>query len=339
MLAAADLPARIWPLPARKINGIGPKAGAKLEALGIRTIGELAAADPARLIEHFGKSYGAWLHEAAHGRDERPVVTFSEPRRSAAKPLSSAICIRVRDRDALCAIFTELCVRVAEDLAAQGLRRPHDRHQAALRRLPDRHARPHHRAADARMRDDTARGGRVPQAREPRAPACGCSACGSVRSRAAPMRRRLAPRKPTRHLWRAPGRSPDALHRAVQRRAPGAAGDRRCSGPVRSGPSILTEASGEKPRRGARQPCRAHQRGREGRRGQTSAARARLLLCCGEVFGCQRASLGEVNLPARAAGEHPVDQGRSRSLRARLASARSTRPTRLHSVTGKPAAL
>ena len=43
----------------RKINGIGPKAGAKLLALGIETIGQLAAASPAWLLEHFGKSYGA----------------------------------------------------------------------------------------------------------------------------------------------------------------------------------------------------------------------------------------------------------------------------------------
>ena len=70
-----DIASRIWPLPARKINGIGPKAAAKLEALGIRTIGELAHADPAWLVEHFGRHYGAWMHEAAHGRDDRPVVT------------------------------------------------------------------------------------------------------------------------------------------------------------------------------------------------------------------------------------------------------------------------
>jgi DNA polymerase-4 len=80
LLTEADLPGRIWPLPARRINGIGPKASARLEALGIRTIGELAAADPRWLVRQFGANYGAWLHEAAHGRDERPVVTFSEPK-------------------------------------------------------------------------------------------------------------------------------------------------------------------------------------------------------------------------------------------------------------------
>jgi len=80
LLRPADIPGRIWPLPARRVNGIGPKSSARLEALGIRTIGELAQADPAWLIEHFGSNYGAWLHNAAHGRDERPVVTYSEPK-------------------------------------------------------------------------------------------------------------------------------------------------------------------------------------------------------------------------------------------------------------------
>ena len=40
VLSHADLATRIWPLPARTINGIGPRASAKLEALGIRTVGE-----------------------------------------------------------------------------------------------------------------------------------------------------------------------------------------------------------------------------------------------------------------------------------------------------------
>ena len=54
VLSHADLPTRIWPLPARIINGIGPRASAKLEALGIRTVGDLAAASPVMLIETFG---------------------------------------------------------------------------------------------------------------------------------------------------------------------------------------------------------------------------------------------------------------------------------------------
>jgi nucleotidyltransferase/DNA polymerase involved in DNA repair len=39
-----DLEQLIWPLACRKINGIGPKADARLQALGITTIGDLAPA-------------------------------------------------------------------------------------------------------------------------------------------------------------------------------------------------------------------------------------------------------------------------------------------------------
>jgi len=75
LLTEADIPARIWPLAARKVNGIGPKAAARLATFGIETIGDVAGADPAFLIEHFGKSFGAWLHAASHGRDDRPIAT------------------------------------------------------------------------------------------------------------------------------------------------------------------------------------------------------------------------------------------------------------------------
>jgi DNA polymerase-4 len=120
LLSAADIPNRIWPLPVRKINGIGPKAGARLEALGIRSIGELARADPALLVGHFGRSYGAWLHEAAHGRDERAVVTGSEPKSISRETTFEDDLHPVRDRDTLSRIFTDLCVKVAGDLERKG---------------------------------------------------------------------------------------------------------------------------------------------------------------------------------------------------------------------------
>ena len=115
-----DLRTRIWPLPCRKINGIGPKAEAKLAAAHIHTIGELAQAPRDWLIAHFGNSYGAWLHEASHGRDDRPVVTHSEPVTLSRETTFERDLHAVQDREALGAIFTRLCEQVAQDLQRKG---------------------------------------------------------------------------------------------------------------------------------------------------------------------------------------------------------------------------
>jgi DNA polymerase-4 len=120
VLMADEMSARIWPLPARKINGIGPKTAARLEALGIRTVGELASADPAWLMERFGKSLGAWMHEASHGRDERPVVTVSEPVTISRETTFERDLSATADRAELSAIFTELCEDLAGDLQRKG---------------------------------------------------------------------------------------------------------------------------------------------------------------------------------------------------------------------------
>lgn len=120
LLSAAEVPARIWPLPARKVNGIGPKATEKLAGFGLHTIGDVAAAQPQFLIQHFGRSYGAWLHEAANGRDERPVVTHSEPVSMSRETTFERDLHAVRDRAALGAIFTGLCNELADDLTRKG---------------------------------------------------------------------------------------------------------------------------------------------------------------------------------------------------------------------------
>jgi DNA polymerase IV len=120
LLPESEIARRIWPLPARKVNGIGPKASAKLEALGVRTIGELAQAEPAWLVEHFGRNYGPWLLDAAHGRDERPVVTFSEPKSISRETTFEHDLHAIRNRDELSRIFTELCAGVSADLRQKG---------------------------------------------------------------------------------------------------------------------------------------------------------------------------------------------------------------------------
>lgn len=120
LLATEDIPTRIWPLAAKKVNGIGPKANEKLASVGLHTVGDLAAAEPSFLVEHFGRSFGAWLHEASHGRDERPVVTFSEPKSISRETTFERDLHAVRDRAMLGEIFTELCVKLAGDLTRKG---------------------------------------------------------------------------------------------------------------------------------------------------------------------------------------------------------------------------
>ncbi|MGE4328947.1 Y-family DNA polymerase [Diaphorobacter sp.] len=115
-----DLQPRIWPLDCRKINGVGPKAEAKLLAHGIRTIGDLAQRPLPWLVQQFGRSYGAWLHEAAWGRDEREVVTESEPVSMSRETTFERDLHAVHDRAELGRIFTALCEQVAGDLIAKG---------------------------------------------------------------------------------------------------------------------------------------------------------------------------------------------------------------------------
>ena len=120
VLTEADIATRIWPLAARKVNGIGPKAADKLLALGVRTVGDLAARPRPELIEAFGRSYGAWLHEVAHGRDDRPVVTHSDPVSSSRETTFERNLHAVRDRAELGEILTRLCTQVGLDLQRKG---------------------------------------------------------------------------------------------------------------------------------------------------------------------------------------------------------------------------
>ena len=120
VITQAEVPTRIWPLPVRRINGIGPKAGAKLADMGLRCIGDVAAKDRAFLTEHFGRSYGRWLFEASHGVDDRPVVTHSEPVSMSRETTFDRDLHAVRDRAELTKIFTELADQVAVDLQRKG---------------------------------------------------------------------------------------------------------------------------------------------------------------------------------------------------------------------------
>jgi DNA polymerase-4 len=120
LLGPEDIPTRIWPLPARRINGIGPKAGDKLTRLGINTIGELAATPIELLHRHFGQRSGDWLHRVAHGIDESPVAIECETKSISRESTFKRDLHPRQDRAELSGIFTTLCQQVAADLQRKG---------------------------------------------------------------------------------------------------------------------------------------------------------------------------------------------------------------------------
>nr|WP_315401490.1 DNA polymerase IV [uncultured Duganella sp.] len=120
ILGFDDIPARIWPLGVRKINGIGPKATEKLAALGIATIGQLAEADAGLLQDHFGTHYAGWLAAAARGIDDRAISTSSESKSISRETTFERDLHARQDRGALSGILTALCERLADDLKRKG---------------------------------------------------------------------------------------------------------------------------------------------------------------------------------------------------------------------------
>ena len=60
-------------LPVRRLWGVGPATSARLERMGVATVGDLAALDPQAVIGALGKAHGQHLVDLAHGRDERAV--------------------------------------------------------------------------------------------------------------------------------------------------------------------------------------------------------------------------------------------------------------------------
>lgn len=67
-------------LPARALWGVGPKTLARLERLGVSTVGDIAALPVETLVRALGDAHGRHLHALAHARDDRPVEPDQRPK-------------------------------------------------------------------------------------------------------------------------------------------------------------------------------------------------------------------------------------------------------------------
>jgi DNA polymerase-4 len=118
VLRRRDVPALLWGKPCQTLYGVGPKTAEKLRKLNIRTIGDLAMADEALLVERFGV-YGAWMKRAAHGYDDSPV----NPVREAAKSIGHATTLPadMTEREDLRRVLLNLADQTSRRLRRHGM--------------------------------------------------------------------------------------------------------------------------------------------------------------------------------------------------------------------------
>lgn len=112
-----DIKNKLWPLPIRKLYGIGPKTEIYLKNIGIETIGQLATLPLDTLVEHFGDSYGQYLYDASRGIDESEIITHWDP-----KSISRETTFQedVKNWQVIARTLAELTKQVVVDLQDEG---------------------------------------------------------------------------------------------------------------------------------------------------------------------------------------------------------------------------
>jgi DNA polymerase-4 len=112
-----EVQALLDPLPIRRLFGLGAKTAPKVEALGIRTLGELRSASPARLRPVFGR-YAERVIERAAGIDDRPVTPDVDEKQVSAEETFET---DISDHAKLASEIVRLADRTCGRLRANGL--------------------------------------------------------------------------------------------------------------------------------------------------------------------------------------------------------------------------
>ena len=115
-----DVPAFVHDLPLDEICGVGPHMTAFFQQRGIRTCGQLQPVPRAYLERQFGVT-GAWLHEAAFGRDTTPVIPADEEAAPKSVGHSMTLAHNVTNRAEVEIYLQQLAEMVGRRMRAAGL--------------------------------------------------------------------------------------------------------------------------------------------------------------------------------------------------------------------------
>ncbi|MFN0242419.1 MAG: DNA polymerase IV [Planctomycetota bacterium] len=106
------------PLPVSKVFGVGQRTALRMDALGVKTIGDLARRDKAEVMKEFGAT-GAWIHDLAHGIDTRRVTARREEK---SHGMERTFPKDITTREELRLMLLSFCEEVAYGLRDKGLR-------------------------------------------------------------------------------------------------------------------------------------------------------------------------------------------------------------------------
>lgn len=117
-LFPAELPGKLWPLPVGELFMAGPKSQEKLRMLSLRTIGDLARADPRMLARQLGQQ-GLTLWRYANGIDPSPVTPGGQ---TPAKSYSQSVTLPedLTRKEDLLVILSQLCWALAHRMRHGG---------------------------------------------------------------------------------------------------------------------------------------------------------------------------------------------------------------------------
>jgi len=117
-LYSNEIKEKMWPLPIKDLFMAGKAACAKLDSLGIKTIGDLANYDQNKLVSIL-KSQGKMLHEYANGIDDSPVENRYDERKGIG--FSKTLEDDIDDKGRLYLELREFSSKISAELKKRGM--------------------------------------------------------------------------------------------------------------------------------------------------------------------------------------------------------------------------